>query len=41
MFTREFNYESLTRRTVVTSKSNINKKKKEKKNWHALLIAMR
>lgn len=40
MFTRGFNYESLTRRTVVTSKFNI-KKKKEKKNWHALLIAMR
>ena len=31
MFTRGFNYESLTRRAVVTSKFNIKKKKKEKK----------
>ena len=41
MFTRGFNYESLTRRAVVTSKFNIKKKKKRKKNWHVLLIAMR
>ena len=31
MFTRGFNYESLTRRAVVTSKFNIKKKKKKKK----------
>lgn len=32
MFRRGFNHESLTRRTVVTSKFNIKKKKKERKN---------
>ena len=31
MFRRGFNHESLTRRTVVTSKFNIKKKKKRKK----------
>lgn len=42
MFRRGFNHESLTRRTVVTSKFNIKKKKKKKeKTQHTLLIAMR